>query len=100
MFLRSLLGCLLTASLAQAALVPQPPEKRDSWVTKRVMLKHSGVQIHSMRSKDDESAVAVLTDLVYVVDGEQDGWLRVNHHGTEGWLEKQHAVLVEEAVSF
>ncbi len=100
MFLRSLLACILTASLAHAALIPLPTDKRDSWVSKKIMLKHPGVRISNAREKDEAKAVALLTDLVYHVEAEQDGWLRVNHHGIEGWFEKEHAVLVEDAVAF
>jgi tetratricopeptide (TPR) repeat protein len=44
--------------------------------------------------------VASLTDLVYTVQKEQDGWLYVRHRGVEGWLDKDRAILLDDAISY
>jgi tetratricopeptide (TPR) repeat protein len=41
-----------------------------------------------------------LTDLVYSVIKEQDGWLKVRHRGREDWLDKDEAVLLDDAISY
>jgi tetratricopeptide (TPR) repeat protein len=44
--------------------------------------------------------VAELTDVVYTVLDEKDGWLLVRHGSAQGWLAREQALLPEDAVSF
>jgi tetratricopeptide (TPR) repeat protein len=101
MLMRPLLDVVLWLSILHTALVPLPVrDVKGSWVNKRIMLKQPNVQASSERVKDKAKYVAYLTDILYSVEADQEGWVRVNHHGTVGWIEKNAAVIVEEAVPF
>jgi len=78
-----------------------------SWVGERIMMRTPGIMIgHSewvsrwLFSRQVYVADAQLTDMVYTVLGEQDGWLHVRHRGVEGWLPKSQAVLVQDARAY
>jgi tetratricopeptide (TPR) repeat protein len=72
----------------------------ESWTGQRIMVRQAGIRlVHS-----DESLRQIygptLTDVVYRVLKDQDGWLIVRHRGEEDWLYKEHAILVEDALSY
>ena len=92
-----------TLFLPAAALA----EDNGSWVGTRIMTRTPGVMIgHSewisrlFFSRQVYVADAELTDMVYTVLHEQDGWLHVRHRGVEGWLPKEQAVLVQDATAY
>lgn len=79
----------------------------NSWVSRRIMTKEPGVWIgHSatefprLQLLRRHVNVAELTDMTYIVLKEQDGWLNVQHRGTQDWLPKEKAILVADAFSF
>jgi tetratricopeptide (TPR) repeat protein len=71
-----------------------------SWAGQKIMPK----QAHTWIGHTDESGrqlyVVELTDVIYTVLKEQDGWLLVRHRGVVDWLNKEQALLVEEALSY
>jgi tetratricopeptide (TPR) repeat protein len=78
-------------------------DDNNSWTGQRIMPKRAGTMIgHASVGLifTRQVHVAELTDMVYTVLREQDGWLYVRHRGAEGWLAKDQAVLVEDAVDF
>src|SRR5262245_24434272 len=91
---------LLLHSLAAAALCAWCAAARaDSWAGKRIMLKRPGARIgHTDKATGRQVYDATLTDMMYEVLREQAGWLRVRHRGVEGWLDKDAAVLLENAI--
>jgi len=72
----------------------------DSWVGRSVMPRQAGVRIGHTDQEGKQIYVAELTNFVYTVRVEKDGFLFVRHRGTEGWLWKGHAVLLDDAVDF
>jgi tetratricopeptide (TPR) repeat protein len=77
----------------------------DSWVGRKVMTKEAGIWIGHTGSLlrgfvQRQVYDAELTDLIYTVLKEQDGWLSVRHRGTQGWFPKEKAVLVKDALSY
>jgi tetratricopeptide (TPR) repeat protein len=87
--------------LAWALLVPVVrSEDNPSWVGKRIILRGDGVRIGYTDDKGLPVHVADLTDLVYRVLGEENGWLRVRQCGVEGWFAKDSALLLEEAIPY
>jgi tetratricopeptide (TPR) repeat protein len=97
----------LRRSLVLIALVLFPTAgfaDNDSWVGRQIMLKQPGVQIgHSGLIRGflgRQVVVAELTDLVYPVLREQDGWLAVRHRGREDWFPKEKAILLDDALSY
>jgi tetratricopeptide (TPR) repeat protein len=90
------------ALLAWALLVPlvrSGPED-PSWVGKRIILHRDGVRIGHTDDKGQPVYVGDLTDMVYRVLGEADGWLRVRQRSAEGWFAKDRAVLLEDAIPY
>ena len=78
-------------------------EDNSSWAGQRIMPKRAGTMIgHASVGLifTRQVHVAELTDMVYTVLREQDGWLYVRHRGAEGWLAKEQAVLLEDAVNY
>jgi tetratricopeptide (TPR) repeat protein len=95
--------------LAGALFLPAAAmgEDNGSWVGQRIMIRTPGVMIGHTEwisrlffSRQVYVTDAALTDMVYTVLGEQDGWLRVRHRGVEGWLLKEQAVLVQDALAY
>jgi lipoprotein NlpI len=85
---------------ALLAAAVQSDQEKPSWVGKRIILRGDGVRIGHTDDKGQPVHVADLTDLVYRVLGEQDGWLRVRQCGAEGWFVKESAILLEEAIPY
>jgi tetratricopeptide (TPR) repeat protein len=78
-------------------------EDNGSWVGQRIMTKRAGTLIgHTTAGLffRRQVYVAELNDMVYTVLREQDGWLYLRHRGVEGWLAKEQAVLLEDAVDY
>jgi tetratricopeptide (TPR) repeat protein len=95
--------------LAGVLLLPAAAlgEGNGSWVGERIMTRTPGITIgHSewitrlLFSRQVYVADAELTDMVYIVLHEQDGWLHVRHRGVEGWMLKEQAVRVQDAVGY
>ncbi len=86
------------------AMLPLPAESlaadADSWVGQKVMPIRAGIRIGHSDNNGNQVYVAELTDLVYAVLNEQDGWLQVQHRGVAGWFDKDNAVLLDDAVSY
>src|SRR5713101_3948123 len=57
-----------------------------SWVGQRIMTKRAGTMIGYADWFGRPVYIAELTDMVYTVLQEQDGWLHVRQRGVEGWL--------------
>ena len=72
----------------------------DSWAGRSIMPRQAGTRIGHTDPEGKQIYVAELTNFVYQVRSEKDGWLYVHHRGVEGWLWKQQAVLLEDAVDF
>lgn len=101
MLCRCLFACVLVAAgVAETAAVPIPPARAGGWTGKKVMLRQGIVRITGERERNEQKALATLTFIAYVVEAEQDGWLRVTHMGITGWFEKQHAIPADEAVAY
>jgi tetratricopeptide (TPR) repeat protein len=71
-----------------------------SWAGERIVTKREGLRIGHTDAAGWQVYVAELTDMVYTVTDEKDGWLLVRHGGAEGWLDKQQALLLDDAASF
>src|SRR6266851_5495633 len=89
------------AFLLGALLVPAPAlGDDDSWVGRRIMPIQSGARIGHTGPDGQQVYVAELTDLVYTVRKDQDGWLHLRHRGVEDWFWKGQAVLLADAVDY
>jgi tetratricopeptide (TPR) repeat protein len=88
-----LLGSLVVPVTASA-------EEDASWAGRKIMVRKTGIWIGHTDAFGRQVYVAELTDIVYTVLKEQDGWLLVRHRNSEGWLEKEHAVRLDDAVSY
>jgi tetratricopeptide (TPR) repeat protein len=91
-------AALLTLALQGPALAGNPEDA--SWVGKRIILRTDGVRIGHADDKGQLVYIADLTDMLYRVLGERNGWLRVRHGGAEGWFAKDSAVLLEDAIPY
>jgi Tfp pilus assembly protein PilF len=76
------------------------PTDNHSWVGKKIMPRDEGVTIRHTDDVGRQVTAAELTDLVYTVLAERDGWLQVRHRRSVDWFEKGQAVLLEEAVPY
>ena len=88
-----LLGSLVVSISASAG-------EGDSWAGRKIMVRKAGTWIGHTDAFGRQVYVAELTDMVYTVLKEQDGWLLVRHRTIEGWLEKERAVRLDDAVSY
>ncbi len=97
-----LIAPLWGALLAWGLLVPvlHSGQEGPSWVGKRIILRRDGVRIGHTADNGKPVYVGDLTDMVYRVLGEADGWLRVRQAGAEGWFAKDSAVLLEDAILY
>jgi tetratricopeptide (TPR) repeat protein len=75
-------------------------EEGESWVGKRVILKTDGVRIGHTGDNGQSVYVAELTDMVYRVLDDKGGWLRVRQRGTRDWLDRDNAMLLDEAIPY
>jgi tetratricopeptide (TPR) repeat protein len=78
-------------------------QDRGTWAGQKIMTRRAGtmiVQTYAGLIFRRQVYVAELTDMVYTVQREQDGWLYVRHRGAEGWLAKEQAVLLDDAIDY
>jgi tetratricopeptide (TPR) repeat protein len=71
-----------------------------SWTGQRIILRTDGVRIGHADGQGQPVYIADLTDMVYRVLGERDGWLRVRQRTAEGWFPKDSAMLLEDAIPY
>ncbi len=95
-------GALGAIMLVAMLILPAAAFADDSgsWEGQRIMTKKAGISIGHTGRFGRRIYVAELTDMVYTVLKEQDGWLYVRHRGVGGWFLKEQAVLLEDAVSY
>jgi tetratricopeptide (TPR) repeat protein len=93
---------LAGALLAWAALFPSACTGQDdaSWVGRKIILRRDGVRIGYTNDSGQQIYVADLTDMVYRVLGDEDGWLRVRQRGDAGWFARDDAILLEQAIPY
>jgi tetratricopeptide (TPR) repeat protein len=96
---------LATCALLAALLLPAAARGEDekSWTGQRIMTRNPGVAITYTRTGRfgfRRHFWVELTEVVYTVLEERDGWLNVGHRGIEGWIAKEQAVLVKDARSY
>jgi tetratricopeptide (TPR) repeat protein len=88
-------------------LQPQQPQMQEPqksqpspWVGQRVMTVRPGLRIsHTDATTGKQIFDGNLTDLVYTVLNEQEGWLSLSHRGVDGWLPGNEVVPLGSAVS-
>src|SRR5690242_15181781 len=96
---RALAVCLLAVALFPSIALCR--EDNGSWAGEKIMPRRAGTMIGNTSIGllfRRHVYVAELTDIVYTVLREQDGSLYVRHRGAEGWLAKEQAVLLDDAV--
>ncbi|HBI46442.1 MAG TPA: hypothetical protein DDY78_26855 [Planctomycetales bacterium] len=93
-------GLWFTSVVAILALSAAPARGDDSWVGKRVIMKHGGVTIGHTDKNDQEVVDATLDDMEYKVEQEKGKWIKVRERGVSGWFAKADAVLLEDAVDY
>jgi tetratricopeptide (TPR) repeat protein len=95
-------GALAALVLVGTLLLPAASfgDDNDSWAGRRIMTKQPGIRIGHTDEFGRQVWVAELTDMVYTVLEDRDGWLHVRQRGAEDWLNKEQAVLLEDAVSY
>jgi len=88
--------------LLSMVLVPSVRAGADdeSWASKKIILTRDGIRIGQGDGKGVVLYTADLSEIVYRVIREQDGWLLVRERGVEGWLSKDSAVLLKNAVPY
>jgi tetratricopeptide (TPR) repeat protein len=92
-------------SFALTVLLPltlaSPARAGGDWTGKIVLLKGGkDVRIGHTDAQGKQVNLATLDLLHYRVLQEKDGWLKVRHHGVEGWFDKTEAVALDGAVAF
>jgi tetratricopeptide (TPR) repeat protein len=93
---RLLLGCLVVA----CCVGPARGREGDSWVGKRVMTKEAGQKIVKPDANGQDRNVATLNDILYTVEADDGGRIRVRHRGVVGWLAKADAVPLGDAIRY
>ncbi|HEY1859032.1 MAG TPA: tetratricopeptide repeat protein [Gemmataceae bacterium] len=92
------------AALLLVGVFAHPPgafaDDNTPWVGQRIMIKKAGVRIGYSDDAGRQIYVAELTDLVYTVLKEEDTWLEVRHRGVQGWFDREHAILLDDALAF
>ena len=98
--IRSIVPCSVV--LVWAAFLPSISRGADddSWAGKKIVLKWDGARIGHTGDDGRPVYVADLTDIAYTVLDDEAGWVRVRQRSAEGWLAKDNAVLVEDAISY
>jgi tetratricopeptide (TPR) repeat protein len=71
-----------------------------SWIGERIVTKRAGIRIGHTDAFGWQVYVAELTDQVYTILDEKDGWLLIRHGGAQDWLDREQALLPEDAVRF
>jgi tetratricopeptide (TPR) repeat protein len=89
-----LVGVLLTCWAAP----PLRGAGGGSWAGKPILLKKPGGKLAASPGGRGKP-IATLDDIEYVVRREKDGWVEVRQRGTTGWLKKERAVLLGDAVA-
>ena len=91
----------LPALLLGALFLPSPAlGDEDSWEGRRIMPANPGTRIGHTEPDGQQVYVAELTDLVYTVGKDQNGWLHLRHRGVADWLWKGQAVLLADAIDY
>jgi tetratricopeptide (TPR) repeat protein len=72
---------------------------QESWVGKKVMPKTVPVKIGHTNEKGQQVFVGEIREIVLVLK-EEGGWLKVRSRGTEGWFDKDKAVLLDDAPAY
>src|SRR6516164_1669337 len=70
----------------------------ESWAGQKVMMKKAGVKIGHTDDKGQQVYVATVNNMVVTVLKENGDWIRVRQQGAEGWLVKEDAVLLKDAI--
>ncbi len=97
----AILAGLLSSQITHG--VPLPQAKESTWVGKTILLKKPGIKLMKLDAKEPGFNVleqGELTCADYKVLADADGWIKVRQDGTEGWLAKTDAVLLEDAVEY
>lgn len=89
---------LLVLLLAAMAWVPSARASEPNWVGKTILVKKGALNITRVNDSGDVVNVAKLNYVSYRVLADKGDWIKLSHHGAEGWLEKTEAVLLEDAV--
>src|SRR5262249_1634991 len=71
-----------------------------SWVGERIVLKKAGVRIGHSDAAGWQVYVAELTDVAYDVLDQKDGWLLVHQGSVQDWLDREQALLPQDAIAF
>jgi Tfp pilus assembly protein PilF len=79
---------------------PPAPTDNRAWAGKKVMPRTEGVRIRHTDEFGRQVTGPELTDLVYTVLAERDGWLQVRHRRSVDWFEKGQAILLDEAIPY
>src|SRR5690349_14872898 len=92
--IRLVVVCLL-AGLACRALAANVPPAADPWIGKMVIPIHRNVAM-----RDSSGASVAVTEVVLRVLEARDGQLLVRSLDRAGWIARQDAVLVDDAVGY
>jgi tetratricopeptide (TPR) repeat protein len=79
---------------------PLAPTDNRSWNGKKIMPRTEGIKIRHTDELGQQVTGPELTDQVYTVLADQNGWLQVRHRRWVDWFEKGQAVLLGEAVPY
>ncbi len=71
----------------------------NSWVGKTVILKRDGLPM-ARTPRGEPDGASVFTDPTFVVVKESGGWIALRQNGKEGWVEKEQAVLLANAIEY
>jgi tetratricopeptide (TPR) repeat protein len=70
-----------------------------SWTGKRIVTRNAGVKLAYTDSRSGKVIeLATLDRGIYTVLKEKGDWIKIRHRGVAGWLAKDDAVLLENAV--
>jgi tetratricopeptide (TPR) repeat protein len=73
----------------------------DSWVGKRIMTTKPGIRIGHTDGNGKQVFIATIQEMVLMVKADKGGFLHVRlRNGTEGWLDRGDAILLETAVDY
>jgi tetratricopeptide (TPR) repeat protein len=89
----AVVACCFTPSPVRAG-------ENKSWVGKQIIPKNAGIKILNADEYDQTRYVATLTDILYRVEEERGGLIKVRERGVSGWFAKKNAVLLEDAIPY